>query len=226
MKNEEILKILKHINDPISLDSLFATIKKDRIKYNGEVAKIIKEKFIFYCIKYKLEIKHLKKITELNLSDTIGDHFELPPSIDVMVNLKKLVINNTRIVSLPESMCKLKKLERLSLNRNQIINLPNSIGKLKNLERLSLNDNQIISLPNSIGKLKKLKYLSLRNNRLSKLPSTINKLTNLMVMYLDNNELEELPFEDIGLTELTLNGNIIDTSREIKWIYGWEKPWI
>jgi len=177
MTSKEIVDILTTINDPIIIDSLFATIKYKNIKYNGKVRNMIRKHFIYYCIKYELEVKYLRKITILNLSGSIGLHHELPSPIDVMVNLEKLVIQNTKMVTLPESIGNLKRLKSLCLNNNRLVTLPESIGNLKRLNFLYLNNNQLTELPNTIGKLK-IYELYLNNNQLTELPNTISNLTN------------------------------------------------
>ncbi|MDD1422798.1 leucine-rich repeat domain-containing protein [Dolichospermum sp. ST_sed1] len=79
----------------------------------------------------------------------------------MLSNLKKLIIRNNNLTSLPESIGIQSNLKELYLSRNNLTSLPKSIGMLSNLQVLNLNNNKLTSLPESIATLIKIKYLEL-----------------------------------------------------------------
>ncbi|MHA1146916.1 MAG: leucine-rich repeat domain-containing protein [Promethearchaeota archaeon] len=97
--------------------------------------------------------------------------------------IKKLYIENQKIISFLEALCQLNSLEFLIIKNCSIYRIPESINKYKRLKRLDLEGNNIKLIPNSIGELKSLKRLILKRNKLKELPESIGLLSKLE--YLD-----------------------------------------
>ena len=121
-------------------------------------------------------------------------------SLDALIHLEELNLNNPNVVP---SLDKLVKLKNLKIESKFLLNLP-SLDQLINLERLTLNCNaaQIPSLAN----LKKLQELSLVNYQLQQMPSldhmiSLIKLTlgvNCLIPYKIFDSLFEL--EELSVT--------------------------
>lgn len=168
--------------------------------------------------KYLLSIEGID--VDFRNDDTI---IELPENIELLINLRQIMLGSCLLQKLPASIGNLTNLEELSIyKRNyqkdyshlvgdvESSTLPNSIWNLTNLRRLTLIGYTHIELTQSIERLANLTYLFLGNNSLSELPESIGRLTNLTILYLGYDRLSELP-ESIGkltnLTSLKLNDN-------------------
>ena len=105
---------------------------------------------------------------------------ELPSSISDFTQLKKLVLNDCEISTLPESFGMLVNLEHLDLGGcRDFSKLPEDLGGLQKLTFLSLINTKISSLPVSIGELNSLEELVLVRCEFTQSISSLNKLTNL-----------------------------------------------
>ena len=105
---------------------------------------------------------------------------ELPSSITDLTQLKKLVLNDCEISTLPESFGMLVNLEHLDLGGcRDFSKLPEDLGGLQKLTFLSLINTKISSLPVSIGELNSLEELVLVRCEFTQSISSLNKLTNL-----------------------------------------------
>ncbi|MBK9461621.1 MAG: leucine-rich repeat domain-containing protein, partial [Sphingobacteriales bacterium] len=154
-----------------------------------------------YRVAYNLKNVSLD-ITALDLQ---GQNLStLPEIVCQQTQLKVLLLNGTKLTTLPISLRKLTNWPRLSYN--QLTTLPESISKLTNLQTLYLQGNQLTTLPESISKLTKLQTLNLSYNQLTTLPESISKLTKLQTLNLSYNQLTTLPESISKLTKLqTLN---------------------
>jgi len=127
---------------------------------------------------------------------------QLPKEVFNFVNLKRLLLNDTRIENLSDSIGVFTQLSVLELNHLEKANvkftrLPDSLVKLKKLETLGL-----IGLPNLdwistlhfLQQLPAINNLALMHNNLRKLPEGIEKLTSLQQIWLGGN-LELNPAE-------------------------------
>ncbi|PPD93035.1 hypothetical protein GOBAR_DD10067 [Gossypium barbadense] len=166
----------------------------------------------------------MERLRRLDLDQTALK--ELPSSIDNLIGLEELVLNNCEnLVCLPDNFYKLKSLKRLTLQDcsrleifpeiletmerlrdldlsvRTLMELPSSIGNLIGLEDLSLNNYEnLVCLPDSFYKLKSLKRFTLQE-----ILETMEMLTDLD---LSGTTLKELPtsIENlIGLKYLILD---------------------
>ncbi|KAG4122882.1 hypothetical protein ERO13_D11G295925v2 [Gossypium hirsutum] len=160
---------------------------------------------------------------------------ELPSSIDNLIGLEELVLNNCEnLVCLPDNFYKLKSLKRLTLqdcSRLEIFpeiletmerlrdldlsgtalkELPSSVENLIGLEYLILeNCENLVCLPDNFYKLKSLNIFDLEGcSRLETFPEIMDTMERLRRLDLDQTALKELPSSIdnlIGLEELVLN---------------------
>ena len=91
-------------------------------------------------------------------------------------NLKRLDLNQNKILSLPREVCDLKFLETLIADHNLLQSLPDDICKLQRLTTLVLNDNHLESIPEDVGYLSQLEHLELQNNKIVQVPSSLSLL--------------------------------------------------
>lgn len=91
-------------------------------------------------------------------------------------NLKRLDLNQNKILVLPREVCDLKYLETLIADHNLLQSLPDDICKLQRLTTLVLNDNHLETVPEGVGYLSNLEHLELQNNRIVQVPSSLSLL--------------------------------------------------
>jgi Leucine-rich repeat (LRR) protein len=104
-----------------------------------------------------------------------------------------------RLTDLPDSMVLLKNLKRLNLVNNNFSEIPSVVYKITSLVELSAGG---ISVSGEIKNLVNLKKLDLSTGRIKELPKEIGLLNNLVELNLDGNILEDLPFEIAQLNNL------------------------
>ncbi len=136
--------------------------------------------------------------TLTNLQNLIlnGTHITIiPTSINAMINLKKLDLSNTGIITIPNELFTLTNLEKLYLSGNGIMIMPSAISSLVNLSLLHFCRNRLKYIPTELFSLTKLKKLYLQSNQIKLLPKEISLLTNLHILYLGNNQITNIPCE-------------------------------
>ncbi|MBN3285948.1 LRC40 protein, partial [Polyodon spathula] len=105
----------------------------------------------------------------------------LPPSVSQMTQLKKLFLNDNKLLLPPtEVLC-----------RMNLISLPSSLRKLRQLQKTGARNNHIATLPTEFVQLKALQWLNLANNELSDLPKNFMNLEVLAYLNLDGNTFLE-----------------------------------
>jgi Leucine-rich repeat (LRR) protein len=145
---------------------------------------------------------------------------DVPPSVFLYKNLKKLSLGRNDIELIPNDIEQLKLLETLDLSSNKLMNLPIKLSDLTALKRLNLRKNKFKNMPLVVTELTQLTHLDLSSNRLKTLPNEIEKLTQLKVLDLSFNNFTTLPDALINLTaleELNLRGNMINTIPDTLW---------
>ncbi len=109
-------------------------------------------------------------------------------------SLRRLLLNDNRLSSLPAEVESLENVQLFDLSRNRLKSLVPQIGRLSNLTYLNLGENELVSLPEEIeGLATSLHTLALYRNALNLLPDGIGKLSKLVVLDLSLNALTELP---------------------------------
>eukprot|EP00945_MAST-04E_sp_MAST-4E-sp1_P003381 g3381.t1 len=166
----------------------------------------------------------------------------LPDVFEEMTALKKVLINNGPLTSLPETIGnKLEKLSSLELRFNRLASLPDSLGALKSLVYLFASFNYILDVPKSIWehdgimqldlstnqlehilaniRMASLSILSISNNSITVLPPAIGKSSNLNVLECDGNQLAKLPAEisDLHNLEFLMVSRNNLTSSSLMW---------
>jgi internalin A len=160
----------------------------------------------------------------------------LPKSLLTLTWLKKLIIQDCKLPTLPEWLGELTQLQELNVYFNPLRSLPSSIcrlkqlktlflvegfptvadeviGTLSNLEELSLQHFNLSKFPEWIRKLKKLKGLYLGGNQITALPEWLDELTCLEAIYIDHNHLQVLPYSLNRISSLrTL---VVDNNPEL-----------
>ncbi|PKA50326.1 LRR repeats and ubiquitin-like domain-containing protein [Apostasia shenzhenica] len=142
---------------------------------------------------------------------------ELPPDINKLINMQRLVLANNVLKSLPTCVGCLQSLKTLTLDGNRITILPDELGSLSRLERFSISGNLLTCLPDTIGNLRG--HMSTTcgitgvertctrdestwrgaqesvsaDNSIEKLPETVCNLINLKSLLLNNNHVNQLP---------------------------------
>src|SRR5579863_7319219 len=109
---------------------------------------------------------------KLNYIDTIRNY-----TIEELINLEKLSLDNKQIQEIPKEIGNLTNLQELGLyNNKKISSIPKEIGNLTNLTILDLSDNEISSIPKEIGNLSRLQGLHLNYNQIREVPKEIGNL--------------------------------------------------
>lgn len=116
----------------------------------------------------------------------------LPESI-AQSNLRELIANNNILETVPLRVgTELPYLKKLILHENRITTLPTQLEGLTSLKHLSLSGNLLEHIPSAIGTLRSLRVLQLSHNRLQELPSTVMFMRKLRKVELQNNQFSSL----------------------------------
>lgn len=165
----------------------------------------------------------LSKLKTLSFNSMIsGKKLEssiLQRVMDSSTQLESLEIDNFALEAFPEIKTPNHRLKKLILSQNKLKTLPASISNLCALEGFDCN-NPLTELPASFAQLKELQQLGLNNNLFTSFPKEIFSLNNLSVLYMSGNyksetklgdlpdlfqqlpELKELGIENAGLSSL------------------------
>ncbi len=197
----------------------------DSFGYVEEYARIIKLGLPFQNLDSLLnDLGILEELETLNLQGNVL--IDIPNSLLLLKNIKKLDLSQNQINYLPQGFGKnqkeltilnlsenhlqsidsnysfLENLKILKLSSNKLNHLYDVFERLKNLEILSLSNNSISEIPPSIFNLSQLKRLDLSKNRLNQIP-LISNLKNLEFLDLSSNKLKYVPNTIGKLTNLT-----------------------
>jgi Leucine-rich repeat (LRR) protein len=167
--------------------------------------------------------------TELFLTNGIIK--EIPPYINILTKINKLILNNNELsdISNLSMLCNLKylslyenkikdkdiskitnlvNLTDLILDKNELTDI-SILSTFCNLKYLSLSENKIKDI-SKLTNLVNLKKLILNNNLIENIPNDIDKMINLRELGFENNKLETLPESLVklkNLSSLRLNNN-------------------
>jgi len=109
----------------------------------------------------------------------------LPKSLDQLIDLKYLKIDNCVNLIHFESLANLKDLDGLKLCDLSIVNLPSEISNLLNLKKLYLESNSFLENFNSLAYLSNLEELYLEDLEIKELPQEIRSNKKLKKIALD-----------------------------------------
>jgi leucine-rich repeat protein SHOC2 len=125
------------------------------------------------------------------------------------LQLRRFILDDTRVVTLPETVGNLSNLIELTICHNAFLtSLPETIGNLSNLTELYIEHNcRLPSLPNSAGNLLKLRKISIIPRLKTPLPIGLWRLE-----HLDSDSLE-------GYKASILYDNYKKTRRMIKGVF-------
>ena len=115
----------------------------------------------------------------------------LPKSLDQLIDLKYLTIDNCVNLIYFESLASLKYLDGLRLSDLSIVNLPKEISSLQNLKKLNLKSISFLKNFNSLAYLSNLEELELTSLEIKKLPQEIRynkklKRISITIHFLEN----------------------------------------
>lgn len=106
-----------------------------------------------------------------------------------LINLNKLYIYNSDIITFPSEIGLLTNLYSLCISHNQLTILPTEIGLLKKLQRLNISRNKISILPSEIGLLSELKKLNVCHNNLNSYEKELKALGKLKKLFICDNPM-------------------------------------
>jgi Leucine-rich repeat (LRR) protein len=114
---------------------------------------------------------------------------EFPREILSQRGVKKLILSNNRIKSLPAEIGELADLEELYLDANKLTGaLPAEIRKMPKLRILDAHDNGLTGIPAEIGQLKNLRIVNFSGNKIDTMPNEIGNIKgNLEVLNISGN---------------------------------------
>ena len=144
---------------------------------------------------------YVEKLTLLDISK--NQLSAIPLEVYLLVNLKRLFIEDCQIQSTKNALQNLVKLKSLSLANNNLEETSLKRLPVQNLEGLNISGNHFKALPSSIFSLQRLVVLFLNNNRLETLQG-IGALVSLTELNVDDNMLTELPDEICLLVNIRL----------------------
>lgn len=140
----------------------------------------------------------------------------IPKETFLYQDIKRLILTNVKISTLPKKVGTLISLTHLNLSgslgektslslygRKPLLqSLPAEIANLKNLRELILDSNSFHVFPPAICDLERLETLSMNYNCLETLPNEVNKLQRLTVLCLDDNLFQTMPVVIYHLSSL------------------------
>ena len=102
---------------------------------------------------------------------------EVPETLESLVNIVTLKLDDNQIEKLPENLGKMESLEEIFCAENFLTTLPPSIGWLRKLHTLNVDENDLEDFPPEIGSCRSLKILSAHGNKLTGLVVLIRMIT-------------------------------------------------
>jgi len=125
------------------------------LNLRGNQLAVIRDEFVTF----------LPLMETLNLSKNVFN--TLPDTIGSLSCLRRIVLSDNQLSSLPIDLFAMPKIAEIYAERNYIRELPKGISVAMNLTKLMLSDNQISFVPEEVCELPKLERLDLRNNPLN-----------------------------------------------------------
>ncbi|MFA6394131.1 MAG: leucine-rich repeat domain-containing protein [Patescibacteria group bacterium] len=127
------------------------------------------------------------------------------------------------LTEFPKDILSRPGVKKLILSNNRIKSLPSEIGELTDIEELYLDGNELTgALPGEIRKMSELKILDAHNNGLTGIPAEIGQLKNLQVINFSGNKIDTMPDEignikgNLEVLNISGNGYSSDAIRKIE----------
>ncbi len=161
------------------------------------------------------QISNCKNLMYLILDGTKLD--SVPPHFSSMRSLELLAINKNEAdtFKIDEAM-KIKSLRNLEIGSSNVYTFPETISEMKRLEKFVCLDCKISKIPQNIGLNDHLKVLDLSYNQISEIPESIFMMKNLKYLGLRDNKITELSEKFYylkNLEVLDLRGNPISEEQ-------------
>jgi hypothetical protein len=207
----------------ISLIRTSRDLEKNFITFDHQKLKKISPKLGVELLKFKeLEVFDLSanalvdvpvqvlklRLKKLYLQD--NKLVRLLPDIGRVRSIRTLILNDNKLTELPQSIDSLVNLEVLEVGYNFLTDLTPGIGNCIMLKRLVLKGNKLKALPNEIGQLKSLEYFDCFANFITEYPARLTGLPRLNLLNFSNNLLSTLPAtlsDNVQLQTLYLGRN-------------------
>jgi Leucine-rich repeat (LRR) protein/HPt (histidine-containing phosphotransfer) domain-containing protein len=117
---------------------------------------------------------------------------ELPTTI-ARNNIRELIANNNFLEKIPSNVgTGLPRLKKLILHENRLSSLPTKLDGLSSLKHLSLSGNHLEQIPSAIGTMSNLRVLQLSHNKLQELPGSVMFMRKLRKVELQSNQFTSL----------------------------------
>ena len=104
---------------------------------------------------------------------------EVPETLESLVNLVTLKLDDNQIEKLPANVGKMESLEEIFCAENFLTTLPPSIGWLRKLHTLNVDENDLEDFPPEIGSCRNMKILSAHGNKLTGLVVMSKMITSI-----------------------------------------------
>ena len=165
------------------------------------------------------------KVTSATRELDISFAYDVTPAVvrtlcACMPQLRKLIVREVGLQSLPAEVGDLVHLRELDLSHNALAVLPPTLGRLGELQHLNVSRNRLAALPDTLDGMVNLRLLNANYNAIDALPPSFAALQALRVLRLGANELRALPLElarlmDLRLVQLAYNS--IATVPDVLW---------
>ncbi|EPR78018.1 Leucine rich repeat protein [Spraguea lophii 42_110] len=158
--------------------NLFTTPENNNIAYNSLYT------YYFVCdVNFKMDASCFKLTIRCNTEYTA----RMLNNIYLLSKVKELVLEYSRLITLPGSLGKMKGLISLNVGKNYFKFIPGCIFELENLKELNLEYNYISVINDEMMFLKNLRCLKLKGNLITKISPRLKMINELKTLNLDEN---------------------------------------
>lgn len=208
---EEIVEVLpqcEHLQELTIAGDFFQTLPEEILKFKGQLQILnLKENPNLNLREICTQLKGFEYLNTFGIVAFNAGAFEkqyqlrLPKELELLKNIKKLDLSESRMDTLGAVVGQLRGLESLNLASTGVKVLPKEIQNLKHLEWLDLGQtnegvpNNLKEIPKEIFKLKNLNYLRLNNLPIREMSKKLSGLKNLEE--LDLSDCQKIEGKDI-----------------------------
>lgn len=129
---------------------------------------------------------------------TMKQMANLTRSLEDIIKLKKIYLQDRRITGVPTEIYTLINLNELHISYNHITEFSQVLCNMVNLEYLYIDNNYITEIPREIKQLVNLKILCLDGNQISRIPRELCELPRIEILHLHHNRLCGIPDKQIN----------------------------